>query len=306
MGTPAFAVPSLQALHALSDIKLVVTQPDRPQGRGLKLTAPPVKEHALKLGLDVDQPERVRNLEWLERYRSLAPDVVVVVAFGQILPESILSWPKHGCVNVHASLLPRWRGAAPIQWAIRSGDNETGVTIMKMDKGVDTGAMIAKRAIAIDAQDDSVSLANKLSVLGAELLSETLQGYMDGALVPLAQDSALATKAALLKKEDGRIDWGRGVFELNNLVRSMVPWPSAFTMLDGQAIKVLKAKPSMMALSVAKPGSIVGVDAEGIHVACADGVFCLSEVQQAGKARMHASAWWQGLAGQQHKPDHFE
>ena len=242
-GSPAFAVPSLNALHELADIAAVICQPDRPAGRGLSTRAPAVKERALELNLDVWQPKKIKTAEFATRLQGLEADVAVVTAYGRILPKAVLEAPRLGCVNVHASILPRWRGAAPIQWAIAHGDGETGVTLMQMDEGMDTGPILAIRSIPIERDDDASTLGDRLSELGGDLLREKLPEYVSGSLSPTPQDDRGATVAPLLKKEDGQIDWDRTAHQVHDHIRGMVPWPGAYSDLGDRRIKIHKAHP---------------------------------------------------------------
>jgi methionyl-tRNA formyltransferase len=237
-GTAAFAVPSLQALRAAGhDVKLVITQPDRPARRGLKVTPPPVKLAAQALGLEVYQPERIRDRDTVERLRKLAPDLLVVVAYGQIIPRSILSIPKRGAVNVHASLLPRHRGAAPVAHAILSGDRETGVTIMRMDEQLDHGPILATIATPIGAQEDAVSLTSRLAEMGAQLLVETAGRFDE--IEAVEQDDGGATIAPRLRREDGELDWGVGAMEIDRRVRALQPWPGVTLPTKRGRVKVI-------------------------------------------------------------------
>ena len=240
MGTPDFSVGTLEALAAAGhEIVGVVTQPDKQKGRGKQVQPTPVKEAANRLGLPVYQPAKVRDPEFVETLRTLQPDVIVVVAFGQLIPASVLELPKYGCINVHASLLPAYRGAAPIQWAVINGEKESGVTIMQMDAGLDTGDMLAKTVVPLDPEETGGSLFDKLSHAGAELLTETLEKLVQGTLVPEKQPEESPTEyARMIKKEDGRIDWTRPAAEIERLIRGMNPWPSAYTKLDGKTVKI--------------------------------------------------------------------
>jgi methionyl-tRNA formyltransferase len=241
MGSPDFALPALRGLAAQYQVSGVVTQPDRPAGRGQKLVPPPVKELAVALGIPCIQPEKVRSPEAMAQLAAWAPDLIVVAAFGQILRPNLLDLPRWGCVNVHASLLPRWRGAAPIQAAILHGDLETGITIMRMDPGMDTGPILSQRSLTISPQDTAGTLSERLAVLGADLLLETLPGYLEGTVAPQAQDSSQVTLAPLLKKEDGLLDFNRPAEALERQVRAMQPWPGAFMLWQGEPLKVLQA-----------------------------------------------------------------
>lgn len=284
MGTPQFACPTLQRLIDRGDeIPAVVTQPDRPKGRGQKSVPPPVKELAERHGLPVLQPIKVRAPEFIESVREMNPDVVVVVAFGRILPKALLEIPRYGCINVHASLLPRYRGAAPLNWCIINGEIETGVTTMLMDVGLDTGDMLLKKATPIDPDEDTSSLHDRLSLIGADLLHETLDLLVQGKLVPEKQDDALSCYAPMLKKEDGLIDWTRDARTIRNLVRGMTPWPGAFTYLDGKLVKVYRAR---IGEGEGAPGTVLDAGRDGIEVACGGGSLLLDELQLEGKKRL--------------------
>lgn len=293
-GSPDFAVPCLEALHGISDIAAVISQPDRPAGRGLTVRPPAVKQRALELGLDVWQPTKVRTSDFAERLRQLEADVGVVVAYGRILPRAVLDAPRTGCVNVHASLLPRWRGAAPIQWAIVNGDPETGVTLMQMDEGMDTGPILATSTLSIERGDDAASLTDRLSHSGAELLREQLPLYLAGELIPTPQDNAYATMAPLLQKSHGRIDWNKSSREVHNQIRGMNPWPGAHTTLAGRRIKVFRTQFSTLDPETAVPGQVTALDPEGILVACAEGTIELQELQESGRKRVDARAFTTG------------
>src|SRR6202167_6048558 len=237
LGTPAFAVPTLERIvEAGHEVLSVLTQPDRPRGRGQQLAQSPVKEAALRLGLPVYQPERVRKPEAVEHLRSLGADAMVVVGYGQIIPRSVIDLVPNGIINVHASLLPKYRGAGPIQWAIVHGYTRTGVTTMRIDAGLDTGDMLGKAETAIGPDETAVELGQRLAVMGADLLVETLAVLAEGRIIPEKQDHARATYAPLLKKEDGRIDWGRGALAIHNQVRGLQPWPGASTAFRSQAL----------------------------------------------------------------------
>lgn len=284
MGTPQFACPTLQRLIDRGDeIPAVVTQPDRPKGRGQKSVPPPVKELAERHGLPVLQPIKVRAPEFIESVREMNPDVVVVVAFGRILPKALLEIPRYGCINVHASLLPRYRGAAPLNWCVINGEIETGVTTMLMDVGLDTGDMLLKKATPIDPDEDTSSLHDRLSLIGADLLHETLDLLVQGKLVPEKQDDALSCYAPMLKKEDGLIDWTRDARTIRNLVRGMTPWPGAFTYLDGKLVKVYRAR---IGEGEGAPGTVLDAGRDGIEVACGGGSLLLDELQLEGKKRL--------------------
>lgn len=292
MGTPTFALPSFEVLRARGEhIIAVVTQPDRPQGRGQALTPPPVKAAASRAGIPVQQPEKVRHPEFLEWCRSAAPDLIVVVAFGQILPKTLLDIPRAGCLNVHASLLPRYRGAAPIAWAIIHGETETGITTMQMDPGMDTGPMLLQRTTPVRPDDTAGTLGERLATLGAQTLNDTLDQLTAGTLQVTPQDNSKATLAPLLKKGDGRIDWSRPARSIDALVRGMDPWPGAFTTHGTESWRVWKVRPEPRS---AEPGVVVGADATGIAVGTGDGVAVITELQTPGKRRLPAAEYLAG------------
>jgi methionyl-tRNA formyltransferase len=293
MGSPEFAVPVLRALAAHYDIAGVITQPDRPAGRGRQLKPPPVKLLAEELRVSVMQPPKLRAPEAMDRLRAWAPDLIVVAAFGQILRPDVLALPTHGCLNVHASLLPRWRGAAPIQAALLAGDEETGVTIMKMDAGVDTGAILSQEALPIGPDDTAGSLAQQLAGLGTGLLLETLPGYLSGDVAPQPQPSEGATYAPMLKKEDGLLDLSRPAQELARRVRAFNPRPGAFLSLDGASLKVHMAHAED---GNADPGTrlvLHGLPALGTG----SGLLVLDDVQPPGKKPMNGRAFLSGSRG---------
>ncbi len=293
LGTPEFAVPTLErAFEAGHEIAAVVTQPDRPKGRGRQLAAPPVKETALRLGLAVHQPERIRTPEAIELLRSLKPDAMVVVGYGKIIPQAAIDIPPHGIVNVHASLLPRYRGAAPVQWAIANGETVTGVTTMRIDAGLDTGDILLQRETAIGAEETAVDLGHRLAAMGADLLVETLAGLERGEIVPRPQNSAEATLAPVLKKEDGLIDWTRPAAEIANRIRGFKPWPGCYTHLRGRAIGISRARAG--ASAAGEPGSVHPIRGR-IVVTCGDSTALeILEVQMEGRKAMDAAAFQNG------------
>ncbi len=290
MGSPDFALPSLRALTQHYHIAGVVTQPDRASGRGRELKPPPVKTLALELGLPIIQPQKLREPEAMAQLQAWKPDLIVVAAFGQILKKDVLDLPRFGCVNVHASLLPRWRGAAPINAAILAGDEETGVTIMQMDVGLDTGPMLAKRSIRLNPDDTAGSVFQALSTLGADLLLETLPDYMDGKIIPQPQPEEGATYAPMLKKEDGRLDFFKPASELERRVRAMNPWPGAFMELDGAILKVHRAHVDAGNASAGQRLVVQNQPAVG----AGGGILILDEVQPAGKKPMSGTSFLAG------------
>ncbi|HEY8540246.1 MAG TPA: methionyl-tRNA formyltransferase [Steroidobacteraceae bacterium] len=282
-GTPEFAVPALEALlDSEHRIVAVYTQPDRPAGRGQKLAISPVKRCALEHGLHIEQPPKLRGAEEIARLAAFRPDVMVVVAYGLILPQAVLDIPRFGCINIHASLLPRWRGAAPIQRAIEAGDTETGVTIMRMDAGLDTGPVLLERRVPIEPTDTSASLHDRLSRLGADALIKALSGIADGTLTAKPQPSEGVTYAAKVTKEEARIDWRQPAIAIERRVRAFNPWPIAETTLQGQQLRIWEAVARPQS-SDASPGQVIAVDDQGIHVATGVGTLVLTRVQLAGR-----------------------
>lgn len=294
MGTPEFAVAPLRALiEAGWEIVGVACQPDRPAGRGQKLQAPPVKALALEHGLPVHQPESLRKDEaFYEEFKALAPDVCVVVAYGQILPKRYLEVPKLGCLNLHASILPKYRGAAPIQWALINGEAETGVTLMQMDVGMDTGATIATVKTPISPEDTAATLAARLSGLGAKLAVEAIPAYAAGELKAVAQDHDEATMAPKLEKETGRLDWTLPAARLDALIRGVTPWPGAHTTLFGEPLKVLEAR---VEAGAGEPGTLLEATGAGWLVATGAGALRLGRVQMPGKPARPAGELVNGL-----------
>lgn len=289
-GTPEFAARALAALiSAGHDISLVLTQPDRPAGRGMKLKMSPVKELALAHGLPVAQPEQLKTAEARQAIADVQPDVMVVAAYGLILPQAALDIPRLGCINIHASLLPRWRGAAPIQRAIEAGDTETGITLMRMDKGLDTGAMLGRYPLAIAPDDSTASLHDKLAELGASAIVELLPKLADTLAVP--QDDSLATYAAKITKDEARIDWSLPAGTLGRHIRAFNPFPGAVTQFQDEPLKIWQTRP---AEGSGKPGEILS--ALPLRIACGEGALELLEVQKAGGKRQSASAYVSGNA----------
>jgi len=294
MGTPEFALPTLTGLLTAGlPVIGVYTQPDRPSGRGKQLTPPPVKQLAASHSIPVFQPLKLRLPEVVAQLQELAPDLIVVVAYGQILPKSVLDIPKYGCINVHASLLPRWRGAAPINHAIMAGDTETGVTTMYMDVGLDTGDMLVKRVTPIGPLETAGDLHDRLAHLGREAMTETIARLCVGTLVREPQDDALSCYAPLLKKEHGCLDWSRSATELHNLVRGLDPWPGAYTQFAGEPLKLACTRPGDAA-HTAVSGTVLGVDADGLRIACGQGVLSVGELQLPGRKRLSAADFLRG------------
>ncbi|NCC00702.1 MAG: methionyl-tRNA formyltransferase [Clostridia bacterium] len=294
MGTPDFSVPTLEKIvEAGHEVVGVVTQPDKAKGRGKNMAFPPVKEKALEYGLKVYQPRRAREPEFVEEMKALKPDVMVVVAFGQILPKAILDIPFYGCINVHASLLPKYRGAAPIQWAVVSGEKVSGVTTMQMDVGLDTGDMLLKAEVALDADETGGSLHDKLSVIGGDLLIQTLEGLEKGTLTPEKQDdSQTGEYARMLDKALGQIDFSKSAEEIERLIRGLNPWPSAYTHYQGKTMKLWRAE--VVPGGDGKPGQIVEVDKKGFIVQTGEKALRVIELQMEGKKRMDAGAFLRG------------
>lgn len=295
MGTPDFAVGTLEEIiKAGHEVVLVVTQPDKPKGRGKALQYPPVKECAISHGIEVFQPTRIKateNIDYLAKYQ---PDIIIVAAFGQILPKAILDMPQYGCINVHASLLPKYRGAAPIQWAVINGDEITGVTTMRMDIGLDTGDMIAKREVRISENETGGSLFDKLSAVGAQLCVETMDMIEKGTAEYTPQDNQLATHTSVIEKELGNIDWEKSAIAIERLIRGLNPWPSAYTYLeDGKMLKIWSAKVVSNTTDY-EPGCIVKITKNALEVQAKDGVLSLLEVQLQGKKRMEIDAFLRG------------
>lgn len=294
MGTPDFAVGTLEAIiEAGHEVALVVTQPDKPKGRGNVMQCSPVKECALAHNLPVFQPKKIRESENVEYVRGFNPNIIIVVAFGQILSKDILDMPKYGCVNVHASLLPKYRGSAPIQWAVINGDEVTGVTTMKLDEGVDTGDMIAKRQVRLAEDETGGSLFDKLAVVGAELCVETMKMIEDGTAEYTPQNSEESTHVGKISKELGSIDWTRSAVEIERLIRGLNPWPSAYTNLNGKSFKIWKAA-VIPGENEYEPGCIYKVTKDAMCVQTGDGVLSLLEVQLEGKKRMEVDAFLRG------------
>lgn len=297
MGTPDFATGTLEEIvKAGHEVVGVVTQPDKPKGRGKTMMPTPVKETALKYNLPVYQPKKVREPEFVELLRSLKPDVMVVAAFGQIITKEILEMPKYGCINVHASLLPAYRGAAPIQWAVINGDKESGVTIMQMDEGIDTGDMIEKAVVPIAEDETGGSLFDKLSHTGAKLCVKVLRDLEEGTAVREKQpEESITPYAKMIDKKMGEVDWKKSAKEIEQLIRGLNPWPSAYTKVHGKTLKLWKAK-VLLETSQMNPGQIVKVTKDSLAVQTGQGMLEIQELQLEGKKRMDTSSFLRGYA----------
>jgi methionyl-tRNA formyltransferase len=293
MGTPDFAVPSLQKLIETQTVVGVVTQPDRPAGRGRRLRLSPVKLVAEGAGIPLYQPKSLRSEEEAAPLRAWQPDVIVVAAFGQILRPHVLNLPAHGCINIHASLLPRWRGASPIQHALMAGDRETGVSLMQMDVGLDTGAVYVQEVLAIHGNDTAASLHDRLAKLGAKALALHLDDILQGRIEATPQEDALSTYAPTIKKQAGQLDWQRSSVDLDRQIRAMTPWPGAFTSWHGQNLKVLEAHPTSEKVPAGQPGR-VHVDQDRVLVFTGEGRLQLESVQLAGKKALNAKDFVRG------------
>jgi methionyl-tRNA formyltransferase len=297
LGTPAFAVPTLERVVAAGhQVATVVTQPDRPSGRGQQLMPPPVKEAALRLGLPVYQPQRVRRPDAVEHLRAHGAEAMVVVGYGQIIPQIIIDMAPRGIINVHASLLPKYRGAAPIQWAIINGETRTGVTTMQIDAGLDTGDMLLKAETEIGPDENSVELGKRLAVMGADLLARTLEGLERGTIQPEKQDPVAASYAPILRKEDGLIDWTQAAGAIHNRVRGLEPWPGAYTRLRGQTLHIWRSRPFEGGRG--HPGRFAGLKPP--RVVCGSGSLELLEVQLEGRKRMAAADFANGQRLSEH------
>jgi len=291
MGSPEFAVPCLRALAAAHEVALVVSQPDKPAGRGGQLAAPAVKQAALELGLPVAQPRSARTGELRDALRATGAELAVVVAYGKILPKDVLEALPRGCLNVHASILPRYRGAAPVQWAVIHGDPETGVAIMQLDEGMDTGPVLLERRVAIDPDETSGELLARLAPIGAQALLEALGEIADGTAVATPQDHAAATHAPMLAKSDGAVDFARPAAEVAARIRGVDPWPGAQATLRDHTVKLFRARVDAAAGDAsadAPPGTVVAIDKLGLHVACGTGAIVIRELQAPGRKRLTA------------------
>lgn len=295
MGTPDFSVPTLEALVASEhEVVGVVTQPDKPKGRGKEIHMSPVKECALQHNVPVYQPVRARNEAFVEEMRALHPDAMVVIAFGQILPKSLLDLPKYGCVNIHASLLPKYRGAAPIQWAVINGDEETGITTMMMDVEMDTGDMLEKTIVKLNPDETGGSLFDRLSLLGGDLILSTLDKLEKGEITPVPQDHEKATYVKKISKSMGDIDWTMDAVSIERLVRGLNPWPSAFTRWNGKMLKIWEAKVLPDPAEKVPCGSVISAGDDGLKIQTGNGVLCVTSLQLEGKKRMDTAAFLRG------------
>jgi methionyl-tRNA formyltransferase len=296
MGSPGFAVPCLRALRDRHDVALVVSQPDKPAGRGGQLTAPAVKAAAQELGLPVIQPRSARTGELRDAMVATGAELAVVVAYGKILPKAVLDALPRGCINVHGSLLPKYRGAAPVQWAVIHGDAETGVSIMQLDEGMDTGPVYLERRVAIDPDETAGELLDRLAPIGAEALLEVIAALAAGMARAVPQDHAVASHAAMLAKTDGAIDFGQPAAAVAARVRGVDPWPGAYATLRGQQVKLFRARavPADVGSAAAAPGTVLAIDAAGVRVACSDSAVVIRELQAAGRKRLAAAQFAAG------------
>jgi methionyl-tRNA formyltransferase len=288
-GTPAIAVPALEALHEVAEIAAVVCQPDKPAGRGLEVKPPPVKLRALELGLPVVQPAKIRTPEFAAFVREAEADVALVIAYGRILPPVVLTAPRRGCLNLHASILPRYRGAAPITWAIADGQAETGISLMAMDEGMDTGPVFTIHRLAIDPEATADDLALALGALAADVVRADLARAVRGELTATPQDHAAATMAPILEKDDGRIDWAHPASRVHDHVRGMTSWPGAFTTAQGKTLKVLESRVGASGGETGPPGTVVAAGKQGIYVACQPGTLQILRAQVEGRKPLGAA-----------------
>lgn len=293
MGTPGFAVPTLKALVESEDddVVSVITKPDTPSGRGRRVSPPPIKTLAVDYNIPVLQPEKINTEKFFSELKEYEPDIICVAAYGKILPKNILDLPPHGCINVHASLLPKYRGAAPINWAIIRGEEITGITTMMMDEGMDTGDILLQREVKIEAEDDAESLSEKLSTTGAELLIDTIRLQKEGKLPRMPQDHSKATYAPMLKKEDGIVDWKKSAEEILNLIRGTLPWPGAHTTIDGKNLKLYKAEVSH---GMGQPGEVILSEQGSLRIATGNGAVDIREIQIEGGKRLPTQAFLAG------------
>jgi len=300
VGTADFASPALAALQRRHEIPLVVTQPDRPAGRKGRLREPPVKTTARELGLPVAQPDRINVQDAVDRLAEAAPDVIVVAAYGQILKPNVFKIPPHGTINIHASILPAYRGAAPVRWAIVRGEETTGITTFLIERGMDTGDILLSRPLAIEPDETAGELEGRLADLGASVIVETLEGVADGTIVPRPQPDEGVSYAPILERDDGRIDWSTDASTTHDLVRGMSPWPGAWTSLDDERIKVHRSARTGIRKGSAKPGAIVLAETGRLLVGCGDELLEILEVQREGRPKVNGAAFLNGLRGTSH------
>jgi methionyl-tRNA formyltransferase len=303
MGTPDFSVPTLEALiHSDHDVIAVVTQPDKPKGRGKEIQMPPVKETALKYGIPVLQPARAREESFIQQIRDLNPDVCVVIAFGQILTKEFLDIPRYGCVNIHASLLPKYRGASPIQWSVINGDSETGITTMLMNEGMDTGDMLEKLTVTLDPKETGGSLFDRLSMMGGDLILSTLAKLEAGTIIRTPQDHSQATYVKKIPKTLGDINWTQPAAQIERLIRGLNPWPSAYTHLNGKMLKLWEAdvfsdpSDTQSPASDSPCGTVLSADATGLQIQTGDGILNVTSLQLEGKKRMDIASFLRGCS----------
>ena len=301
LAPPDIAVPSLVALHAIADIVAVICQPDRPAGRGLTLKAPAVKQKALSLGLPVHQPSKVRTRKFARWLTQLNADVAVVIAYGRILPPAVLLAPRRGCINLHASLLPKYRGAAPINWAIVHGETQTGITLMQMDEGCDTGPMLSQHAIDIGPDETAGELYQRLGVLAAKVVQEDLTRAVSGQLSARPQNHAAASHAPMLNKRDGLVDWSTSSAQVHNHIRGMTPWPGAHSTIDGKHFKLLSCRQGQSSGQLAPPGTIIALHQHSIEIACGAGSLLLLRGQVAGRKALDSRQLIAGRTLQENK-----
>ncbi len=290
MGSPAFAIPPLEGLVEKEDVLVVITQPDKPKGRGLKLSPCPVKEWAISKGLEVLSPQKLKDPEFLEKLKNFSPDLIVVCAYGKILPKEVLEVPKFGCWNIHASLLPKYRGASPINYAILNGEKETGITIMLMDEGLDTGPILLQKKIPIEEEETAITLAEKLSWLGKEAICEAIKLHREGKLSPTPQPEEGVSYAPLIKKQDAFFEFSEPAIQIERKVRAFLPWPVAHTKIEGKLLKVYRAKAQDIKEST-PPGTVLSISKDGVLVKCGEGAILLQEVQLEGKKKVSAHAF---------------
>jgi methionyl-tRNA formyltransferase len=294
MGSPEFAVPTLRALAGAHDVALVVSQPDKPAGRGGQLTAPAVKVAALELGIPVVQPKSARTGELRDAMVATGAELAVVVAYGKILPLPVLTALPRGCINVHASILPKYRGAAPVQWSVIHGDNETAVDIMQLDEGMDTGPVLHERRVTIDPEETSGELLARLAPLGAAACMDALAQIADGTARPVPQDHAAATHAPMLTKADGAIDFSQAAHLVAARIRGVDPWPGAQALHRGQIVKLFRAVAHARAPGTEEPGTVIAIDAQGLHVVCGSDVAIIRDIQAPGRKRLAAAQFAAG------------